>query len=112
MLTSNLSQSHRPARAHGKAIRTLRNRRLEEFALTGRCDGRHNLTFYDMPAARLMCGIERSTRSRADYGCRLVGSAASLPVPGDDLNRSDLVGSALPAAPANATQVARGRQDD
>ena len=41
------------------------------------CDGRHSLSFYDMPAARLMYGAVRSARSRADYGRRVVGSAAS-----------------------------------
>jgi hypothetical protein len=32
---------------------------------------------YDTPAARLMFGAVRTTRSWADYGRRVVGSAAS-----------------------------------
>jgi hypothetical protein len=92
-------------------VKRLEEDRTSAGGMARRCDGRHNLAFYDMPAARLMCGAVRSTPSRADYGRRVVGSAASpLPAPADDLSRSDLGGSALPAAPANATQVARGRQ--
>jgi hypothetical protein len=46
-------------------VKRLEEDRTSPGGMARRCDGRHNLAFYDMSAARLMCAAVRSTRFRA-----------------------------------------------